>query len=123
MSARVDGIQVALPRAVTDAAQQHAAQRQPVIAQEQATEVVKGQARAREQRPGAVHGGDGGRVREELVESTTDARDDGAGQSRNRRQRRLPAAPTTSTEEPGRPAGEALPPPADGKGRRVDLRL
>lgn len=120
MSARVDGIQIAVPRAVTDAAQQHAAQRQPLIAQDQATEAVKGQARVREQRPEAVRGGNGGKVREELVEAPGDPRDGGPRQHRPRKPR-----PGTALPGPGSngPEENAAPLSPDGKGRRVDVRL
>jgi hypothetical protein len=114
MSGRLDGVQIAVPRAATDAALQHAAQRQPVIAQEQAAEVVKGMARERAQRPDSVQRNEQGRIRHELVSGPEER------QARTPpREQRQPAA-----EQLGQvpPAPDSLDPP-DGKGQRVDLRL
>jgi hypothetical protein len=115
MASRLDAIQIAVPRAVTDAAQQHAAQRQPVIAQEQATKTVREEQRAREQRPEALEGRDGREVRNDLTPEVRER------EARRRAPRR--------NLLPGN--GTAAPPPAqsvedthpDGKGLRVDVRL
>jgi len=113
MASRLDAIQIAVPRAVTDSAQQHAAQRQPVIAQEQATKTVREEQRAREQRPEALEGRDGREVRNDLQPQEREAR---------RRPPKRPQTPVAGTnQQPSAPSPEDAHP--DGKGLRVDLRL
>jgi hypothetical protein len=120
MASRLDAVQVALPRAVDTAAQQHAAQRQPVVAQEHATQVVRQDNQAREQRTEALHSRGERGVENNLVK---DALDQDSG---NRPRRRRPGA--QASPEDAAPPSQAPPiakkePPADGKGMRVDIRL
>ena len=119
MTGRIDGIQVAIPRAVVDVQQQqHAAIRQPVVAQDLAAAQVRGEVRAREIRPEELQRSSHRRVREDGVEGV-DERD--ARQQDLARERRR-GRPVVAAALP--PA--AVPPPlaaADGKGRRVDLKL
>ena len=111
MASRLDAIQVALPRVADSAAQQHAAQRQPVVAQEQATAANRAEAQARQERPEALQRRDGGDVKNDLVPPTRE-RETG-GRSPRRDRRNAQAAPAKSAKEP----------PPDGKGLTVDLRL
>jgi hypothetical protein len=120
MASRLDAVQVALPRAVDTASQQHAAQRQPVVAQEHATQTVRQGNQAREQRTEALHNRGERGVENNLVK---DALDQDSG---NRPRRRRPE--TQAAADEAAPPGQAAPtakkePPADGKGMRVDLRL
>jgi hypothetical protein len=118
-------VQIAVQRTVTDAAQQqHAAVRQPVVAQEHATERTREAARAREQRPEALERRGGGRVRDELVLSVEEreARDPRRGQAGQRREDDPPRPPSPPEDETiyGPPGA---PPRPDGKGSRVDIKL
>ncbi|HEU5317059.1 MAG TPA: hypothetical protein VFX49_13200 [Chloroflexota bacterium] len=108
MASRLDAIQVAVPRAADNAAQQHAAQRVPVVAQEQATAANRAEAQARQERPEALQRRDGGEVKNDLIPPTREREAGG------RTPRRRPQAP------PAKPRKE---PPPDGKGLTVDLRL
>lgn len=112
MASRLDAIQIAVPRAADNAAQQHAQQRQPVVAQEQVTAANRQAAQARQERTEALARRDGDRVQNNLIPPTRE-RESGA---RNPRRRPLPSGKAT----PRRPQDE---PPPDGKGSRVDLRL
>jgi hypothetical protein len=124
MASRLDSVQLAVPRSIADAQQQqHAAQRQPVAAQEHTAEHVQQDARTREQRPVAPEGAQQGKVRNELLPEV-DPRRDSDQRSRGRRQPRRrrdvdePAATPTPAQHTARPAATG-----DGRGSRVDIKL
>lgn len=118
MTNRIDSIQIALPRAVTDGQQQqHAAQRMPVVAQEQAAAAGRHEAEAREHRPEAASHAGGGQV---LNEQVSEAEDYSQGGRNSRRKR---GGTQIEAEEPAASQEEQPVVGADGKGTRVDLRL
>jgi hypothetical protein len=133
MAARLDSVQMALPRAVTDAQQQqHAAQRQPVVAQEQVTAQTREEMRLRETRPEALEPGEGPLVRGELVDGAEERQGRRDRQERQGRRRQTPSGqlPTAAATVEQPDTGSRTPParktaeiPLDGKGGRVDLRL
>ena len=139
MTSRIDAIQVALPRTVIDVQQQqHAAARQPVVAQDQAAAQLRGEVRAREIRPEELQRSAGRRVREEGIEGVDerDARQQEYARERQHGRARRPAgsqgAPPNQVGLGALAADGAAPvpppplagvPSADGKGRRVDLKL
>lgn len=122
MASRLDSIQVAIPRSVDAQQQQHAAQRQPVVAQEHAAAQVQQNARAREQRPEAPEGAHGGKVRNELLPEV-EARQDPQDRSGKRRLPRRRATLDDPAPAPAATAARSAAPPADGRGSRVDIRL
>lgn len=116
MASRLDAIQVALPRAADNAAQQHAAQRQPVVAQEHVTATNRQEAQTRQERTEALHRRDGGEVKNDLIPPTRE-RERNARSPRKRPQSAVTAASRTKGSQAG------VEPPPDGKGLTVDLRL
>ena len=119
MSGRLEGVQVALPRAVDAQAQQHAAQRAPVAAQEHAAAQAQQRARAQEERPTELEGAAGGRVRNEVLPDIEDTREEprSGGRRRPPRRRAASAAPAATAR--------VVPPEerGGGLGSRVDVRL
>ena len=113
MASRLDAIQNAVNRAPDTAAQTHAAQRQPVVAQEQVTATNKEAAAAREQRPEALARRDGREVKNDLVPAVQDQSPDSRRQNRKRR-RPMPVS-GSGTDSP-----DETP---DGKGNLLDLRV
>ena len=116
MASRLDAIQVALPRAADNAAQQHAQQRQPVVAQEQVTAANRQEAQTRQERTEALARREGEQVRNNLIPPVRE-RQPGAKNARKRPQ----AGATISARAGAKPLSAE--PPLDGKGSRVDLRL
>lgn len=125
MASRVDSLQIALPRAVTDAApQQHAALRQPVVAQEQLAAAQRQDAQQRGTRPQALEGRAGAHVHDSGVPGAgvMPMGEQGARPGRRREPpRRRPAPP--AGRETGGVAAAPAPPRPDGKGSRVDVQL
>ena len=113
MASRLDAIQNAVNRAPDTAAQTHAAQRQPIVAQEQVTATNKQAAAAREQRPEALARRDGREVKNDLVPAIQDQDQDPRRKSRKRRTT-VPGS-GSSTDNP-----DETP---DGKGNLLDLRV
>jgi hypothetical protein len=110
MASRLDAIQVAVTRSPDTAAQTHAAQRQPVIAQEQATATNRHEAAAKQERPEALARRDGREVKNDLVQAVQER-----GPQRRSPRRRTPAAASDG--------GSAAPDETlDGKGNLLDLR-
>ena len=72
MASRLDAIQVAVTRSPDTAAQTHAAQRQPINAQEQLTATNRQQAAARQERPEALARRDGSEVKNDLIPAVQD---------------------------------------------------
>ena len=110
MASRLDAIQVAVTRSPDTAAQTHAAQRQPVIAQEQVTATNRQEATAKQERPEALARRDGREVKNELGPAVAE-RDP---QRRSPRRRSAPPADGSPDNAPD----ETL----DGKGNLLDLR-
>ena len=110
MASRLDAIQVAVNRAPDTAAQTHAAQRQPVIAQEQAAATNRQEAAAKQERPEALARRDGREVKNDLVPAVNE-RD-----PQRRRPRRRPALSASGS------GGAAPDETLDGKGNLLDLR-
>lgn len=113
MASRLDAIQVAVTRSPDTASQTHAAQRQPVVAQEQVTATNKQAAAAREQRPEALARRDGREVDNDLVSAIPSGAPD-----RQPRRRRPPARLPDSGDTGDNP--DETP---DGKGNLLDLRV
>ena len=111
MASRLDAIQVAVSRSPDTASQTHAAQRQPIIAQEQVTASNRQAAQAAQDRPEALARRDGREVKNDLV-SAIPERPDGAPNRQPRKRRQ--SSPAT-----GGPAPDETP---DGKGNLLDLR-
>lgn len=121
MAARLDAVQIALPKTVVNAQEQHAALRHPIVAQEQAAVATRNEARAQEERPAAVSHPEGGKVRQER-HSDVPAAEPWNG-SRRPRPERLPQRSATkkaaATSEDEAPAEET----AASTGARLDVRL
>ena len=113
MASRLDAIQVAVSRSPDTASQTHAAQRQPVVAQEQITATNKHDAAAREQRPEALARRDGREVKNDLVSAIP-----GGDPDRQPRKRRQSARVPVSDDSADNP--DETP---DGKGNLLDLRV
>src|SRR5688500_2183241 len=113
MASRLDAIQVAVSRSPDTASQTHAAQRQPVVAQEQVTAANKQAAAVREQHPEALAPRDGCEVGNDLVSAIPSEAPD--RQPRKRRQPpRLPVSGDSADNPDETP---------DGKGNLLDLRV
>ena len=110
MASRLDAIQVAVTRSPDTAAQTHAAQRQPINAQEQLTATNRQQAAARQERPEALARRDGSEVKNNLIPAVQE-RDPQRRSPRRRRSSPASGDPTVAPDET-----------LDGKGNLLDLR-
>ena len=113
MASRLDAIQNAVNRAPDTAAQTHAAQRQPVIAQEQVTATNKQAAAAREQRPAALARRAGREVKNDLV-AVVQGRDQEPGRQTRKRRPPVPVS-GSNLDSPDETT--------NGKGNLLDLRV
>ena len=110
MASRLDAIQVAVNRAPDTAAQTHAAQRQPVIAQEQVAATNRQDAAAKQERPEALARRNGQEVKNDLVTAVQER--DAQGRTPRRR-----------SKSPGSGSVDDAPDETvDGKGNLLDLR-
>lgn len=123
MSSRLDGIQVAVPRTVDSAQQQHVAQRLPAVAQEQATATARHEARERELRPNELRQrGHAGAARDDLIPPLVE-RDPRRRSSSSRRQPGTRTVPVTAGFPSDSDASERGGTAIEGVGSRVDVRL
>lgn len=124
MAPRIDSVQIAIPRATDAQHQQHAAQRQPVAAQEQIAAKGREDLRAKEQRPDALERSQGEVIRDEYVASVAEQNGDGRGNLLGKRRGGQPRRQASSGDEvTDAGSAGAVPARPDGKGSRVDLRL
>ena len=112
MASRLDAIQVAVTRSPDTATQTHAAQRQPIIAQEQVTATNRQAAEAAQTRPEALARRDGREVKNDLVQAIPERPDKSPNRQPRKRRHSLSASDTSAPDET-----------PDGKGNLLDLRV